>query len=68
MKNVMEEHPRIATIVVVLFAAAVILFLFFLSTRPPSLPSSASGLPVVAHSNSGPVQPADSAGAAQAAY
>ncbi|MHB0866350.1 MAG: hypothetical protein ACYC29_01770 [Thermoleophilia bacterium] len=68
MKNVMEEHPRVATVVVVLFAAAVALFLYFLSTRPPSLPSAATGVPAVAHSNSGPVQPADGVSAAQTAY
>ncbi|MHB1390290.1 MAG: MdtA/MuxA family multidrug efflux RND transporter periplasmic adaptor subunit [Thermoleophilia bacterium] len=68
MKNVMEERPRLATAVVVLFATTVILFLYFLSTRPPSLPSAASGGPVVAHSNSGPVQPADGIDAAQTAY
>lgn len=67
LKNVLEEHPKTATIGVVLIAAAVVLLLWFLSTRASTLPSKE---PILAHGNEGPVVsspgglPGDSATAA----
>lgn len=64
LKNVFEEHPKTATVGAVIIAVAVVLLLWFLSTRAPSAGSS-STQPVFAHGNSGPVatRPGGSSGA-----
>lgn len=54
LKNVLEEHPKVATVGVVLIAVAVILLLWILSTQPPT-PGTKNE--IVAHSNNGPVIP-----------
>lgn len=52
----MQDHPKLATVIVAAVAVAVVLFLYFLSTRPPSISTSSSNQPIYAHGNSGPVE------------
>lgn len=56
----MQDHPKLTTAAVIAIAATVVLFLYFLSTRPASVGSSTQ--PLYAHGNSGPVIPAESMG------